>query len=561
MSQNFTSELSKHFEVMKSINAISLKKLLFLLIPSLMLTSTLPAQNAKETSQPLSKKATKGMLVGTGMTEDGKIKLTYKMKVNKKSDEVAYEDYVFDQSLGFLGIEPTKEEKTSHPDQKVKSVAAFVGGSNSFNVMSMTLNLKQEEWERVWDYDRQNYKWGKRLSSETVKPKNSESKYRGFASYANDEEGSLMVIASYDQKSDEDQFVVLYITNDATVKETKMPVTGNYSLVYSGVRANGNIFALLAPNKGEADTKKYVYAEFTNKGEIAGKMEFTSPSPNMIVMDHREVDGAMYFCGGSLKGSAAYNEEFASYAPIGNPGYSAAANRQMEKYEKRLYDAEFANFHLLKIEDGKLAFASSTPVSDFKNKTVAPPSQKKKHPYEGRKLAIENFAVTPAGDYLVTGQLEHKKIINKGNSYQYYYTDFVCLHFDKNGNLKAQYAVEKMNNDKESEMFQSMQNFFFSQDGKTAFWEILEVKGTKGYASFSDAYAGNRTYTANYFPRIATIDLSSPKVTDFTVLGEKGKFLMYRHHSFLTDEKNKVRYYMGHDDDYEQVWVGQYKFQ
>jgi hypothetical protein len=519
------------------------------------------AQKANETSQPLSKKATKGMLVDAAVSEDGSVKVTYKMKVNRKSDEVTYEDYVFDKGLVFKGVQPTSENKQKKEDQKVKTLAAFVGGTNSFNVLSMSLNLQAEEWERIWDYDKQTYKWGKRLSKDAVKPRNSESKYRGFAAFPNDDEGTISVIASYDQKGDDDQFVMLYISNDLSLKETKVPVKGSYSLVYCGLRNSGNIFAIFAPNKGEATTKKYVYSEFTNKGDLVTSQDFESPSSNMAVMDYRDIDGNLYLCAGSTDSKDAFNEVFSSYAPISNPGYSTAANRQMDKYEKRVFGTDFDYFHLLRITEGKLAFASTTAIRDFKTKVMTPPSQKKSHPYKGKKFSIENFAIAPNGDFLVTGQLQEKKTTNKGSSYEYRYTDLVCLHFDKVGNLKTQYAVEKINNDRESEVFQSMQNFFFSADGSKAFWEIMEVKGTKGYSSFVDAYNGNKTFTANYFPRVAAIDLNSAKLGDFTVLGNEGKFLMYPYHSFLMDEKTKTRYYLGHDDDYEKVWVGSYTFE
>jgi hypothetical protein len=534
---------------------------MLLLVLSVFVAGNSYAQKANETSQPLSKKATKGMLVDAAIAEDGSVKLTYKMKVNKKSDEVAYEDYVFDKGLGFKGIQQTSENKSKKEDQKVKTLVAFVGGTNSFNVLSMSLNLQAEEWERIWDYDKQTYKWGKRLSKEAVKPRNSESKYRGFAAFPNDDEGTISVIASYDQKGDDDQFVVLYITNDLALKETKVPVKGSYSLVYCGLRSSGNIFAIFAPNKGEANTSKYVYTEFTEKGDVVSSQEFQSPASNMAVMDYRDLNGDLYLCAASTDSKDAFNEVFSSYAPIGNPGYSTAANRQMEKYEKRMFGTDFDYFHLLKITDGKLAFAGTTAIKDFKTKVVTPPTQRKNHPYKGHKFSIENLAVAPNGDFLIAGQLQEKKTTNKGASYEYRYTDLVCLHFDKAGNLKTQYAVEKVNDDRESEVFQSMQNFFFSADGRKAFWEIMEVKGTKGYSSFVDAYNGNKTFTANYFPRVATIDLNSTKLSDFTVLGNEGKFLMYPNHSFLMDEKAKTRYYLGHDDDYEKVWVGSYTFE
>lgn len=514
------------------------------------------AQSTKENSQELSKIAKKGMLVDAKLTDDKQLKLTYKMKVDKKSDQVSYEDYVFDQQLNFKETQPTKENKEMRPDQKVTTLSAFVGGTNSFNVMSMNLNLQREEWERLWDYDKQRYKWGKRLSKESVKPRNSEGKYRGFASFPNDDEGSLFVIASIDSKSDDDQFVCLYINSDLDLKETKVPVDGDYSLVYCGALESGNIFLVLAPNKKMPDVKKYVYAEFTRKADLVTKSEFTAPSSNMVVMDYREVNNNLYFCAASTKSNDAYNEVFSSYAPITNPGYSTSANKQMEKYEKKVYGEEFDNFHLLKFEKGQLAFASTTPISSFKAKLKTAPSQKKGTAYKGEKFVVENFAVTPGGEYLVTGQLEDKKIVNQGKDIEYRYYDLICLHFDSIGELKAQYSVDKINDDRKSEVFQSQQNFFFSKDGKYAYWEILEVKGAKGYTSFIDAYNGDATFMANYFPRVAKINLSDASLSDFTILGDKGKFLMYRYNAFITDEATNTRYYIGHDSDYEKVWVG-----
>lgn len=47
------------------------------------------------------------MLVDAGMNKNGDLTITYKMKVKKKSDEVAYEDYVFSPQLDFKGTQPT----------------------------------------------------------------------------------------------------------------------------------------------------------------------------------------------------------------------------------------------------------------------------------------------------------------------------------------------------------------------------------------------------------------------------------------------------------------------
>lgn len=105
----------------------------------------------------------------------------------------------------------------------------------------------------------------------------------------------------------------------------------------------------------------------------------------MLIMDYSEANGDLYFIAGSDKSTEAYNKVFTSYAPIDNPGYSTSNNRQMDKYEKRVMGTEFANLHLLRFTDGKLAFASAEPVKDFKTKVVTPPSQKKVNPIQERK--------------------------------------------------------------------------------------------------------------------------------------------------------------------------------
>ncbi|HNI30651.1 MAG TPA: hypothetical protein PLO82_09015 [Bacteroidia bacterium] len=527
------------------------------LASAILFPTALIAQN-NETTHELSKPAQKGILANAELSADGNIRMTYKMKVDKKSDQVNYEDYVFDKNLKFIGVEKTKEDKQTQPDQKVTLIKAFVGGSNSFNVMSMSLNLQQEVWERNWNFDKQKYQWGSRISKEVVKPKNNDSKYRGFAAYGNDDDGSVLILASYDS-GDDDQFVCLHVDKGLNMTETKLPLQGKYSLVYCGTLKSGNIFAVFAPNEGMSDTKKYYFIECSADSKVAKSNEFTSPSPNMLIMDYSEANGDLYFIAGSDKSNEAYNKVFTSYAPIDNPGYSTSNNRQMDKYEKRAMETEFTNLHLLRFSDGKLAFASTEPVKDFKTKMVTPPSQKKGQPYTGKKIVIENLFVAPSGDVLVAGQLSDKKVVNGGNSYEFRYYDYVCMQFDNQGKLVAQYAVNKLLDDSKNEVFSAIQNFIPSADGKSVYWEILEVQAAKYYASVAAAYSGNYSLSSHYFPRIANITLSNHSVSNFTELGEKGKYLVYHSITSLTDKDNN-RFYIGHDEDYKNIWLGKYTF-
>lgn len=517
------------------------------------------AQQTQEVTKELSKKASKGLLSNSYIDSNGDLVLSYKMKIDKKSDEVKYEDYIFDANLNFKKIEEDVQKKQERENKKLTILRAFVGGGNSFNVMSMNLSLKKEVWERNWDYTKQCYVFGKRLSSEVVKPRNSEGKYKGYAAYWDDDNSSIFVVGSADtgEKDNKIQFLGLYVDSSLNLKETVFPLNGNYSLVYSGeLLDSGNVFAIFAPNKGAANTSAYVYIEVTKQGNIVYNSTFNAPSPAMAVMGHYQSGDQVYMIAGSVKKATSFDSEFSMFAPINNPNYYTSSNSMMDKYEKKLYKQEFEKIHLLRFEKGKLVSVGSTLVKDMKSKVKTPPSQKKATPYKGGHFSIQNFFVAPNGDCLVTGQLDERKIVNGGEGIGYFYRDIVCLHFDNNGELKAQYAVERMYEDSKSEIFEGLQNFFLSEDRNTLYWEILEVKGMKGYASIEDAFKDKQTFTANYFPRMAKIDLRNNSISDFKVFGDKGKYSLYLYHSFLYEKNSKTRYYIGHDKNYKQLWLG-----
>jgi hypothetical protein len=543
----------KHSSVFK-LSAMGSPILLFTV---LLFTTTTYSQKVKESTQDLSKPAQKGMLTNAVMKDDGDIVLTYTMKVDKKSDQLAYEDYVFDRDLKFKGMQPGKEGKETNPDKKVTTLAAYAGGSTSFNVNSQKLALQREEWTKTWSYKWQRYEWGRRLSKEKVSLKNSDSKYDGYTELSTDD--GAFIIASYepDGKEAKEKFIALAVDIDLNIKETPVTTSGNYSLVFYGVRESGNPFVIMAPKNKMPDLKKYIYAEFTPKAELVKRTTINVPSTNMMVMDYREINGDLYLVAASTKSDDSYDDEFTDYANISNP--AAGISRQVQKYNQVIYKKEMDNFHFLKLKDGELVFASTTPVKIFKDKVVGPPGQKKKHVYEGNKLYIETLTVTPGGEYFMAGQLMDKDMVKEELVVKY--KDIVGFYFGSNGELKAQYAVEKMNDDSKSEIFESEQRFNISPDGKTAYWEIMEVKGTKAYLSFMDAYNGNKTWMGNHFPRVAKINLTDGSLSDFIIMGEKGKFLLYKYHAYLMDEKTKTRYYIGHDDDYERLWVGKYQYE
>jgi hypothetical protein len=140
------------------------------------------------------------------------------------------------------------------------------------------------------------------------------------------------------------------------------------------------------------------------------------------------------------------------------------------------------------------------------------------------------------------------------------YEDIVCLHFNKAGQLKAQYGVEKMNTDKKSEIFPVVQRFVPAKDGKSMYWMIMEVKGFKGYADFMDAYNGNATYYPRFFPRIAKLDVQNSTVNKFTVLGDENYYVSKSFEPIQNKEENSI-VFVGSDEDSRKLWLSKYTFQ
>jgi hypothetical protein len=523
---------------------------------------TANAQVFNEAVQPLSEKAMKGYMYKVSKDEGGNSSITYKMKLDKKSEAVSFEKYTFDKDLKFTGTTEVQEPKEQKPDKEHTFYYANVGGSTSFDVLSMKLKLNKVVRLLTWNHDKQKYVTKKTISNETIKPKNDAGKvYLGYASYSSDDEAKsdVFVLAKTETKDKAiaDKFYILQFNSNLELNEKAIELQGAYSLVFCEQLQSEDVVMVFAPKKGSADVSKYIYFRFDIEGNQKNKAEFTSPVSALAITAAYETDGNVYFFGTSTKSAKSYQEVFGEYAPISSPGFSQGGNNYMDYKWRTSVDETMYNFHLLKITGNQLTFSSTTPVADFKTKFKTAPGDKGATAYKGKKFYIESFFVTSAEDYLVAGQLSSK--VNMGNANIVdAYTDIICFHFDKTGNLKAQYGIGKMNNDKKSEIFEMVQNFHPSSDGKSLYWEIMEVKGTKGYESFLDAYNGNATFYPLYFPRIVKIDISSNTLGAVKVMGD-GKYFLRKNFTSQFDKSENSITYLGHDEAWKKLWVGKVK--
>jgi hypothetical protein len=314
---------------------------------------------------------------------------------------------------------------------------------------------------------------------------------------------------------------------------------------------------VFAPEKGNGDASSYTYLRYNQKGEFKTKATFKSPSTNLLIMSVNEAMGSVYLCGTSTKSTDAYEEVFSEYASIYNPGATqGGANKVDIKWQKNA-EEKMSSFHLLKFTGNQLDFASTAAIDAFKSKFVA--SGKGASVYKGSRFFVENFFITPNQEYLIAGQLTSTVNMGMGNPVKSY-EDLVCLYFDKAGQLKTQFGVAKINDDKKSEIFDMIQDFRLGKDGKTVYWEIKEVKGVKGYQSFLSAYAGGSpSLYAVYFPRIAKLDLMANTIGEFKTLGDEKYYLRRDFQSYFNKAENSVTY-IGHDEDFKKLWLAKYVF-
>ncbi|MBS1682731.1 MAG: hypothetical protein JST48_13545 [Bacteroidetes bacterium] len=545
-------------------------KFKLLLCSCISVACTLSAQTIKETAQPLTKQAHKGFLDDVTFA-DGNINVLYKIGGDKKKNELFYENYSFDKDLKFIETKSANQPKEeSKPNREMKYLSAFVGGKTSFDVLSMKLKVRLMNVSQKWDYKRQAYVRDEVISNDVIKLKDENGhSYYGVAELDNEDSNDIVVLAYYETKDKKNpkQYVLLTISHDGNIIEKNIDATGSYAMTFcqsisddaQGAVEKNDFIVVLAPNRQSPDLSKYVYLHYGIKGNLKSKVEFNSPATSMLVNSIDVKNGEVYLLGLSKKGTKAYEDVFEEYATIESPAYSSNVNYQKDKYDKAANN-EMDNFHLLKFSGNKMVFATSASVSEFKSKKKIAPGEKSGKVYNGKKFYVSNFEVTPAHEYLIAGQITSRVNIGdlKNPDFRTAYGDVVCFHFDTNGNLKAEYAIDKIYEDKKSEIFDMPQKFYTSADGKTTYWEIMEVKGYSGYNSFADAYNGRKTFRPRYFPRITKIDLTAASLSEFKTPGQQ-KYFVYNSGIFFND-KTSTATFVGRDEDHENLWISQVTF-
>ena len=551
-------------------------KLVSLLIPGLVLSSMLiNAQNTVvEKTIPLSKSSSEGYFFQVKPAADGSVAVTFEF-LEKKIQK--YEVYQVDSQLKLLSQVITEKEPVISgqvkEDYTRSAIWASIGGSSSFDVLSSVIKVFKVTYKYTWNKNQQKYD-RKNGGTEKVVLKNIDDKnYVGYIAFGNDSNGELMALTSVEQNK-EKKFFLLNIKTDLSVNEIPIKLNGNHTLVYAFAAqkdnenedefdiTDGDMVFIFAPKDKAADTKKYVYIRYDNSGKLLEQFDFTAPSPNLAITAGRLIDNDIFLFGAYTKSKDAFGLVFNEYGPIPSPGYAAqdntgSENYRMFKYNKAIENEEMVAMVCMKIAGGKIEWQKDYPIKEMEKFAQKAPSQKKAIVYDGKALAIQKFKVLSNGDMLVSGQISGRVSMGVGNSYKSY-KKLICFHFDKSGNIRAQYGAEPESiNDKKNTIFPMVQDFILSSDGNTIYWMVLENESQQGYDGLMNAYNGTKSWWARYYPSMIQIDASKATLKDLEELGSRNYYLNKRV-PFVYSPENKNILFIGRDLKNKTLWLCRY---
>lgn len=550
----------------------------FLLCLAAFFSAALPfgaqAQTKVEKIHVVSKSAKTGYLSEASLNEKGNIELVFNIKSGK--DKTVYEIYEFDKGLNFIGSKEVSEWKTRYaerPNKDYNYVYATVGGGTSFTILSTKLNLYNRQVTLIWDAEKQRYK-RKFVKQEELKPRNTENRtFNGNVAYEN-ADGSLLILGSSiktDKKDKSISYSLLKVGTNLDLQEFPITFDRPHILTYSmlvpkgdteieqeeEVVSNHEMLFVFAPMEG--NLKEYTVVQMNSDGKVSHRFTVATPTPVMAITAHTTAaDGSIFLCALSADEKTSFDDIIGEYAPMVNPSYEGSANYRMQKFEKHMADTKFKHMNILKIKDGKLQWISNTPIADFKTKLKTPPSQKNGYSYDGKEFEVRDFYAMPDGGFVITGQV--RVSLFKSPPLNIEYKDVVCLRIDSKGNLISQFSYEpSCLSDGKSAIFEIPQELTASADGRYLYWTNYEVKGVKGFASFSDAYNGVATFYANYYPAIGKIDLQTNTISNIDVMGE-GNFLLNRRNAYIELPNEKSIVYVG-EDKKGSIMLAKYTFE
>lgn len=509
-----------------------------------------------EKTYEITGKANRGYLGNINIDEaNNVIELTYVTKANET--KAKFETYQFDTKFNFIKVtaDEIEFEKASVKYTWFKykgenySVEAVSVEGNLMGTLVLKRKLISYKWNWFWGgYD----KYVKLL--EKLKPKSDEgNKYYVYSKAENDVTGDVVVLVGEKAKIQKGSDPYLYmkkfhflrITKDLDIVQDspfdfENPQVIVKSQLIAGEGADdenedasaSNLGILFAPAGGagfskaaDTDAKHYTFVSCNPTGVIDTKVSFTSGMSVWGVNAMVNIQGSIVIFGPS-KGDEKYF----------NQVMTAGLDPETLKWD---------HFQIMKITNGQTAWINSVSIDEFENKLQTPPTQKKSPAYKGKKFAFANVSYTTSGDIFIMGQnfsLNQDKVRK--------YEDPLMFQFDNTGRLKAQYGVHRDENNKYAEMAPCAMSLIETNDNKSAYWMIAEIKGLR-----TETELGASKYKMLVYPSVAKINIGGSTIGDFAQFGQDTYYLNNRFMFLPIDEKNSIVFF-GETKNGRTLWFG-----
>jgi hypothetical protein len=543
------------------------KHILILLMAAMFHTAS--AQTlSKEGTHEISKKANKGYLYEPKVDEaKNEMTMTY---VTKASGRFArFETYTFDLDFNFKGM---KESEV--PLEKIKGYKADKGEEYTLNSFSVSANLlgtlvlQRKIVTRKW-----NWFWGgydtKVKLADKLKPKTDDGeKLTYFCHAEQDETESVLIVCGprdmknapkmyseihflrYDKEMNKLGDNVLnfdypqYVVSASIDNESDNDSQDDYLFLFAPVTVAGKKAA-------DPDPTNYTFVRVSYDGTVKEKIPFKSKAGifngNMFITTN---DGVVIL-GAVGKDNDYFNEKFGDFKAL-----SEARESAEEEFKAK-------GFQVVKIKNGKIEYVTITTLDDFENKVKTPPGQKKAPEYTGKRFKVSEIKMTPGGDIFIAGQ-KFKKGKDGGHVVKFgglgsmggggtgpQYEDIIMMHFGNDGNLKAAYGVRREENDKDAKASPNNQMLVTSNDGKSLYWMIMEMKGVK-----EEKELGDSKYKFLIYPNVTKVDIANASLTEFVQFGQgKSDYFLNNKYPFLPIGTGQL-VFMGETKSGKTLWFG-----
>jgi hypothetical protein len=502
---------------------------------------------SKEGIHEISKKANKGYLYEPKINEAAnEMQMTYVTKASGR--KAKFETYKFDLDFNFKGMEESEQ-----PLEKIKGYRADKGEEYTLSSFSVSANLlgtlvlQRKIVTRKW-----NWFWGgydtKVKMAEKLKPKTDEGdKLLYFAHAEQDETESVLIVCGprdmknaprayseihflrYDKDMNQLGDNILsfdypqFLVSASIDNDEENDRQDDYLFLFAPVTAAGKKAA-------DPDPTNYTFVRVGYDGTVKEKVPFKSKAGifngNMFITTN---DGVMIM-GAVGKDNDYFNEKFGDMKANGEA--------------REALEAEFKakGFQVVKIKNGKADFVTITSLDDFENKVKTPPGQKKAPEYTGKRFKVAEIKMTASGDIFIAGQ-KFTKSKDGGRTVKFgnlgsmggggatgpQYEDIIMMHFGNDGNLKAAYGVRREENDKEAKAAPNDQKLITSNDGKSVYWVIMEMKGMK-----EEKELGESKYKFLVYPNVSKVDIANATLTEFVQFGQgKTDYFLNNKYPFL----------------------------